>query len=202
MYYNQKDDRPDGLVIALKKSKLEGIGDAKVVHYNDIKAKHPMDYLYEGYIGQILLCRVKGTDNYFLIGNTHLLAMVGRDARVGAISMLIQQLGELREMYKDKKLATIICGDLNETPREGTICRLRNFPVNTDHEYNYIKENIKGFLVDYPCVLPLKSAYAGYIKDDKDKLNEGHPEYTNYTVDYVATLDYIFYDYKYSYYIH
>ena len=58
-----------------------------------------------------------------LVGNTHLNFNTNRgDIKLAEVKLMTDAIAQLKTYYRDfhqKKVATIICGDFNSTPRSG-----------------------------------------------------------------------------------
>jgi len=138
-------------------------------------------------VGLICLLKVKGSDRFLCIVNTHLYWSPEHNAtRIIQSHLLIQQLNKLKQKYS--KLAIIITGDFNSHPRSSNYSYLStgiikcNDGAFKEKDVLFDSSKLENFSLKHG--LDLGSAYGDTV---------GEPLYTNITETFKETLDYIWY---------
>lgn len=98
----------------------------------------------------------------------------------------------------------VFCGDLNSFPKSNVINLILNQePPNLELCYKEFPPEIFSYYTAiYEAYCALKSsvkwatAYENYKRATRENENGGFPDYTNYTENFKATIDYIFYTSK------
>ncbi|KAK6619211.1 hypothetical protein RUM44_003593 [Polyplax serrata] len=125
-------------------------------------------------------------DELIIVGNTHLYFHPDADhirllQGIIGFQLLLQTAKEQKQMYPNKNVSIIFCGDFNSTPDCGIFKFMTQGSVSqdvSDWESN-IEEKIEN--VSFSHSLAMESAC-------------GAPEFTNYTEGFKACLDYIYFE--------
>nr|ACH92481.1 FI09011p [Drosophila melanogaster]AOQ13855.1 CG31759-PC [synthetic construct] len=137
---------------------------------------------------QTCLLRIKGTDNYVLVANTHLYFHPDADhirlLQMGFSMLFVEQ--SISKAIKDfnisshKNIGLIFCGDFNSVPECG-IYKLMTEQL-AEKTLEDWQSNAEQAVSNVELAQPFKMASA-----------YGAPEYTHYTTLFAGCLDYVFY---------
>lgn len=140
------------------------------------------------------------TGKKFVVANTHLFWNPDFEwVKYGQMSRILTYI----EKKYGKDAPVIIGGDFNSTPSSNVLKYVYNkapeYSQNNRGDINKNKKFIDLFWNEHKHSLELRSAYDIY-KSGTTKLSEdyesNHPDFTNYTHEFIGTIDYIFYTNK------
>ena len=141
-------------------------------------------------------CRYSGSKpkRQICIANTHVLANPAcRDVKMWQSWILCEEIS--RALGRD--LPLILCGDFNSEPSSAVYEYLTKGRVETN-TYQLLQKDYE-FNTDLRCILPPRDNLRHRL-GLKSHYNTGtggrEPLYTNYTVGYKGTLDYVLYSSK------
>jgi mRNA deadenylase 3'-5' endonuclease subunit Ccr4 len=178
-YVMRTGSKTDGSVLAWKKEYWESIL-LKEIKFNDHPLAEMKPVFKQDNVAMLGVFRHRHAPIDVIVVSAHLFWNPRLErVKLAQAHMLLQEVDACKERWPSARV--IIAGDFNSLPKSKVVALMQG-----DRER--FKDIAKLLAAGLPS---LKSAYACYC-------SEGHPPFTNFTRDFVGTLDYIFYSHDFT----